>query len=196
MVVGKREKREEPRWLLALRKGFYRLLAHISEDNLVVDGGDFRLVDKSILDQLRHLHDATPYVRGLISSLSSNQASFPYLRQQRQHGVSKFPILRLIGLAVDGIASHSTLPLRLASIFGFLVAGITFLLAIGYFLSRLIFDVDMPTGFATTVILELMGISLNAVFLGIIGEYISRIHLQLRQNPITVVQKSLNLNKE
>ena len=111
VVVGRREKREENYFLQKARKIFYRFLNSISEDNLVIDGGDFRLVDRSILDKLRKTHDATPYVRGLISSFACNQASFSYERQTRVHGKSKFPLSRLIELAIDGVTNHSILPL-------------------------------------------------------------------------------------
>ncbi|MEK7989609.1 MAG: glycosyltransferase family 2 protein [Thiotrichaceae bacterium] len=196
VVVGIREKRQEAAWILVLRKGFYRILATISQDNLVVDGGDFRLVDKEILNQLRQLHDATPYVRGLISTLSKNQTGFTYERQQREFGQSKFPLLRLIGLAIDGITSHSIVPLRLASFTGFVIAFGTLFLALLYFISKILFGTEWPVGFATQTIIQLLGISMNAIFLGIIGEYVSRIHQQLQQRPITIIQDSINLKND
>lgn len=195
VVVGLRRKRPEAKWLLMLRKSFYRFLSKISQDNLVVDGGDFRLVDRSILNQLRQIHDATPYVRGLVSTLAARQTGFEYERQERQHGQSKFPLLRLIGLAVDGMVSHSIVPLRLASTFGFVVACFTVALACLYIIARFFFEKDIPAGFTTSVILELLSIGLNAIFLGIIGEYLGRIHMQLRQTPVTVLQKTINLDE-
>lgn len=193
VVVGIREKREEAAWLLKCRKMFYRFLCKISPDNLVIDGGDFRLVDKHILDSLRQIHDTNPYVRGLVSVFAKNQTGFAYERRKREHGVSKFPLRRLIPLAIDGIVSHSTAPLRLASILGFIVAIGTFFLGLAYFVTRLFFDLDWPAGFATTTLLQLFSISLNAIFLGIIGEYLSRIYQQLKDHPITVIQKQINL---
>ncbi|MEP1649731.1 MAG: glycosyltransferase family 2 protein [Paracoccaceae bacterium] len=196
VVVGLRRKRPEPGWLLLLRKSFYRFLSHISQDNLVVDGGDFRLVDRSILVQLKQIHDAAPYVRGLISTLATNQTGFDYERRERQHGKSKFPVVRLVGLAIDGIVSHSTVPLRMASIFGFGVAVLAVILALLYALMRLFFEQNIPAGFTTAIILELLSIGLNAIFLGIIGEYLGRIHMQLRQVPVTVMQRSINITEE
>ncbi len=194
VVVGLREKRPEPVWLLTLRKAFYRLLRRISSDNLEIDGGDFRLVDKSILDKLRGLQDATPYVRGLVSTLATNSASFPYERQARQFGKSKFPLIPLIGLALDGIVNHSILPLRLATLFGIAVATVTFLLALAYAIARLGFNSAMPGGFATSVILELLSISINAIFLGIIGEYVARIYQNLQNRPTTVISDLVNFS--
>lgn len=165
----------------------------ISDDNLAVDGGDFRLIDRSILDKLHRIHDATPYVRGLVSMLASKQIDFPYERQARQHGKSKFPIIRLVGLAIDGIVSHSIIPLRLASIIGLLVATSTFLLAMFYMIGKLFLHGNWPSGFTTQVVLILFSMALNAIFLGIIGEYLGRMYKQLRYHPLTIIESSINL---
>ncbi len=125
--------------------------------------------------------------------LARNQSTFPYERNERLRGESKFPVMRLVTLAIDGVVSHSTVPLRLASIFGFLVAILAVPLALMYVFLRLFLGVAMPAGFTTSVILELLSIGLNAIFLGIIGEYLGRIHMQLRQTPLTVIQKGINL---
>lgn len=192
VVVGKRNKREENYLLQSARKIFYRLLKRISEDNLTIDGGDFRLVDRSILDKLQTIHDATPYVRGLISMLATKQIAFPYDRQARQHGKSKFPFFRLFGLAMDGIVSHSIVPLRLASLIGLFVASTTFLLALFYMFGKFL-NGNWPSGFTTQVVLILFSTALNAIFLGIIGEYLGRIYKQLRYHPLTIIERSINL---
>jgi dolichol-phosphate mannosyltransferase len=197
VVVGVRNQRPEARWLLALRKTFYRMLKLISEDNVVLDGGDFRLVDRSVLDQLKVIHDSSPYVRGLVSTVSANLSEFSYERTTRKFGKSKFPLLKLVTLAIEGIVSHSTLPLRLASLVGFVVFAATLLLAAWYTIDRLMLpEASMwPAGFATTVILQLLSISLNAIFLGVIGEYVGRIYQQARVRPITVVEAALNMDE-
>lgn len=196
VVVGIRGKRDEALWLQSARRFFYRMLNRISEDNLTIDGGDFRLVDRTILDHLRRIHETSPYVRGLVTTLAANQKGIPYERAVRLHDQSKFPTLRLIGLAVDGIVSHSVTPLRLASYTGLVVAISTFILAAFYLIARLVFDQDWPDGFATQVVLILMGICLNAIFLGIIGEYIGRIYQQLRLRPSTVIESSINIETQ
>jgi glycosyltransferase involved in cell wall biosynthesis len=196
VVVGKRKSQRAENFLMQnARKTFYRLLKRISEDNVTLDGGDFRLIDRSILDKLQSIHDATPYVRGLVTILASKQKDFSYERQERVHGKSKFPLFRLFGLAIDGIVSHSIVPLRLASLFGLFIATTTFLLAIGYFFARLFFIGSWPSGFATQVVLLLFSIALNAIFLGIIGEYLGRIYKQLRYHPLTIIESSINLTK-
>ncbi len=196
VVAGVRMKRKESPALEATRKIFYRLLNSMSEDNLMEDAGDFRLVDKSVLDQLRELNAATPYVRGLIAVFGRNPVGVPYEREARIYDESKFPVIKLIDLAVEGIVSHSTVPLRISSLAGFGIAGCTFLLALFYIFSRALFGWEWPPGFATQTVLILFGISLNAIFLGIIGEYISRIYQQLQGRPLTVIEKAINLTGE
>ena len=195
VVVGVRTNRKEGFVMIYLRKAFYIFLNKISQSNHQVDAGDFRLVDRSVLNQLAVINDAEPYVRGLISELASNQGSVTYSRDRREFGESKFPLRRLVTLALDAIFAHSTLPLKVASYVGLLIAGLTALLTAGYIIARLISPGVWPAGFATTTVLILFGISLNALFLGIIGEYIARIHRQVRNRPNVVVQKSLNLEK-
>ena len=188
VVVGVRRQRNDGQSYQWARALFYRLLKRLSDDGIMVDSGDFRLLDRSILDQLRIIDDATPFVRGLTSLLASNQIGVPYDRSPRQAGESKFPLKNLIGLAMDGLLAHSTVPLRIAAYTGLLVAVITFVLSLAYVVARTVFDVDMPVGFATTTVLLLLGISLNAIFLGIIGEYVGRIYNQVRVRPNTVVE--------
>ncbi len=193
VVVGIRRFRDENKLLQWGRKSYYRLLKRISSDNLMLDSGDFRLIDRSILDQLRRIDDASPYTRGLTSLLASNQTGVPYDRAVREKGQSKFPLVKLIGLAIDGFVAHSTAPLRMASFIGLLIALMTALASVFYLLGRLFFGMEWPEGFATTTILILFGISLNAVFLGVIGEYVGRIYEQVRLRPTTVIERSINM---
>jgi glycosyltransferase involved in cell wall biosynthesis len=192
VVVGVRAKRQEGRLLVALRRLYYRLIDAISEEKHETDAGDFRLIDRRILDQLRVIRDARPYVRGLVSALARNQASVSYTRNRRLAGESKFRLWALIHLALEGIFSQSIVPLQMASIAGFIIAIATALLSAFYLVLRL-FSTNWPEGFATTQILILFGISLNAIFLGIIGEYVGRIYTQIRDRPLVVVERTINI---
>lgn len=174
------------------RKAFYRLMRSMSEDDLPIDAGEFRLVDRVILDELRTVDDTSPYVRGLISSMGFSQVGIEYDRQARVAGESKFPLRALIGLAVDGVLNHSLIPLRIASLTSLVVATITFVVIFIYLIGRLLFGQDWPTGFATTTVLLLMSIMLNAMFLGIIGEYLGRIYMQSKRRPVPIIEASLN----
>jgi dolichol-phosphate mannosyltransferase len=193
VVVGIRQNRPENILLQSSRKLYYRMLKKLSSDNLMLDSGDFRLVDRSILDQLQRIDDVAPYTRGLTSLLAANQTGVPYKRTVRERGKSKFPLIKLIALAIDGFVAHSTAPLKVASFSGLLVAFVTMLASFFYLFARVFFGAAWPGGFATTTILILFGISLNALFLGIIGEYVGRIYDQIRTRPLTVIERSLNI---
>jgi dolichol-phosphate mannosyltransferase len=194
VVVGVRRSRDDGQRHQWARFIFYRLLAKISQDSFVLDGGEFRLIDRSILDQLRMIHEEMPYLRGLTSSLATNQGTVLYDRTFRRAGKSKFPLSKLVSMALDAIFAHSTIPLRLATYIGTVIAIVTSLLSVGYVLGRVFFGLQWPAGFATTTTLLLLGISLNAIFLGIIGEYVGRIYNQVRYRPTTVIERAVNLD--
>lgn len=194
VVVGVRRSRSDGHAFQSARKYYYRILQALSDDGIVVDSGDFRLLDRTVLDQLRQINDAAPYVRGLSSQLAARPATVLYDRKPRMSGESKFPLRSLISFAVSGLLAHSTVPLRLASYTGLVVALITLMASIGYILLRLTLDIEIPSGFTTTTVLLLIGISLNSIFLGIIGEYLGRIYNQIRIRPTTVVEESVNVH--
>jgi polyisoprenyl-phosphate glycosyltransferase len=195
VVVGVRRKRQESPLIQLGRKVYYRLIQRFSDDNLIPDGGDFRLVDRSVLDELRRIHEAYPYTRGLISSLAKRQIGVPVDRDKRQFDQSKFPLKRMLGLAMDGFFAHSLMPLRLASYFGFIMAIGLFLMAIGYAIARLLVGSDWPSGFASLAVLIAFGASINAIFIGVIGEYVGRIYGQVRLRPNAVIESTINLDR-
>lgn len=196
VVVGLRRRRQESFVLVFLRRSFYALLHRISEEKITSDAGDFRLVDRRILDHLKSIQDLHPYVRGMIASLASNEAGVPYDRGVRERGRSKFPLRRLVSFGLDGIISHSVLPLRLATYIGLTLSVGTFLLMIYYIVGALWFGADWPQGFATTAVLILLGMSLNAIFMGVLGEYVSRIYQQVKQRPLTLIERTINIAPE
>ncbi|TPW29002.1 glycosyltransferase family 2 protein [Pararhizobium mangrovi] len=192
VVYGIRRGLTDGRLTQIARRLFYRLIRFISTDDLPVNVGEFRLVDRKILDILQQVSDTSPYLRGLISAMGFSQVGFEYDRQARIAGISKFPLKAMVSLAVDGLLNHSLIPLRLASLASFLVGTCTLVLFAGYFVGKLFFGQDWPAGFATTTVLILLSIMLNAMFLGIIGEYVGRIFMQSKGWPVTIIEKALN----
>jgi polyisoprenyl-phosphate glycosyltransferase len=175
-----------------LRRAFYRFINAISEDELPLDAGEFRLVDRCILDELRKVDDTSPYVRGLISAMGFTQIGFDYDRQARTAGESKFPLRAMLALAIDGVLNHSLLPLRIASTISLVFGTLTFLLVFAYLIGSFLFGQNWPAGFATTTMLLLMSITLNAMFLGIVGEYLGRIFMQTKHRPVPIIEISLD----
>lgn len=193
VVVGIRRKRQESWLLQSCRRSFYKLVRAISYDDLVENGGDFRLIDRSVLKRLEKIRDARPYTRGLVSSLAVNQTGVVYDRAARQFESSKFPLARLFGFATDGIVSHSLVPLRLATFFGMFVFSGALLLAFYYVATYAVFGATWPRGFATLVVFLLLSIGLNAIFIGIVGEYVGRIFDEVRERPLSLVERTINI---
>lgn len=190
VVYGVRLKTSDNILMYMARKLFYRLVNYLSDDNLPLNAGDFRLVDRKIINILKQIDDAQPYLRGTIANIGFKQHGIPYNRSERKRGKSKFHLKDLTKLALDGILNHSIVPLRIASFFGVCSSLVTLFLAIAYGAGKLILHLPWPSGFTTLSILTLMGISLNALFLGIIGEYLGRIYQQVKKTPV-VIESSL-----
>jgi glycosyltransferase involved in cell wall biosynthesis len=191
VVYGVRTTRKESWGMSTTRKIFYRLIDSLSDDPLPHDAGDFRLIDRRVLDQLLKFDDYQPYLRGAIAALGFEQIGIPYSRAERHYGESKFSFGELIGLALDGILNHSVVPLRIATYLGLLISLLTFLGIVGYGIGRVVFGANWPPGFATVIMLILGSLSLNALFLGIIGEYIGRIYRQVKNRPLTIIEREL-----
>ena len=192
VVYGVRRSRKESWWIQATRKLFYRLIDLLSEDSLPHDAGDFRLLDRCVLEELRRFEDYQPYLRGTIATLGFDQVGIPYDRAERLRGESKFSLPELTRLATDGILNHSIVPLRLATYTGLAVSLLTFLGILVYISGKLFFGQAWPAGFATTTTLILLSLSLNSLFLGIIGEYLGRIYQQVKKRPLTIIEREIN----
>lgn len=191
VVYGIRRQRADNFIIHMLRRFFYRLVAYLSEDELPLDAGDFRLIDRKIVDVLRLTSDAQPYLRGTIAAAGFRQHGISYDRRNRQRGSSNFNFMQLCSLAMDGILNHSIIPLRLASLFGIFVSIVMVILIVGYGLLKILFNLNWPSGFTTIVILILFGIAINALFLGVIGEYLGRIYQQVKKKPLTIIETEL-----
>ena len=192
VVYGIRRSRKESAVLHYVRKLFYRLANYLSEDELPVDAGDFRLIDKKVVDILRQVDDAQPYLRGMIAAMGFRQEGIPYDRRNRERGTSNFRFKDLVGLAIDGILNHSIVPLRLATYFGVSISIITIIAIAAYSSARLLFGINWPAGFTTLAVLTLAGISVNALFLGVIGEYLGRIYQQVKKRPLIIIESELD----
>lgn len=188
VVYGIRITRKENMMLSYVRKLFYRLINLISEDNLPLDAGDFRLIDKKIVSNLSYCYDESPYLRGLIYSMGYKQVGIPYSRDDRLYGESKFKFSQLANLAIDGILNHSVIPLRVSLWSGLILCLSSFLLSIYYIICKVFLGVNWPSGFTTITVISLFGIGVTSLFLGIIGEYVGRIYRQVKYKPIVFIE--------
>ncbi len=191
VVYGVRRSRQEG-WLINTgRRVFYRLIDWLSDIDLPHHAGDFRLVDRRVLDLVVASQDRNPYLRGMIARYGFRQAGVPYDREPRHKGTSKFSFGDYFSIAFDGIVSQSVVPLRLATYTGLVIAAIMFIAILVYSIGHALFGATWPPGFATQTILILFGISINALFLGIIGEYVARIYQQSVKVPVTIIDQTI-----
>ena len=167
---------------------FYRLHNSISDSPIPENVGDFRLLDRKVVEALKSLPERRRFMKGLFAWVGFRQALIPYSRAARQGGSSKFSGWRLWNLALEGITSFSTAPLRVWTYLGLVVALLSF--GYGLFIISLVLLTgrDMP-GYASliTVVLFLGGVQL--IGLGVLGEYVGRLHTEVKQRPIYIVRE-------
>lgn len=194
VVVGVRTFRDEAFFIARLRRLFYFVMNKISDATVIPNAGDFRLIDRSVLDRLHYIKDANPYTRGLVSLLAVNETGVPYSRPKRAFGESKFPIFKLFALAMDGFVSNSMIPLRCAVWFGVFLLFLALALLIYFISGYFFFENSWPKGYATLVVLLTISMAANSVLIGVLGEYIGRIYDEVRTRPLTIISEYLNFN--
>jgi len=196
VVYGKRLNRKgETFFKKFTAKMFYRFLNGMSDVDIPVDTGDFRLIDRKVCDALKQVNERNRYIRGLVSWLGFKQTSLEFNREERFAGETKYPLKKMLKFATDAIVSFSFKPLRLASYAGVLISFISFVYLIivlyqKFFTSRAI------TGWASTMAVSLFFNGIVLLMLGIIGEYIGRIYDEAKGRPLYLVQKTKNFKNE
>jgi glycosyltransferase involved in cell wall biosynthesis len=187
VVYGVREKREgEKRMKLLTASVYYRVLRRLTKINIPVDAGDFRLITREVVDQLRKLKEKERFVRGLVSWVGFRQVGILYSRDKRYAGDTKYPYRKMMKFALDGITSFSTVPLRLSTWLGYLASALAFLYACSVFVQKALgYTVQ---GWATIMVGVLFLGGVQLICLGIIGEYIGRIYEESKQRPLYIVE--------
>ena len=192
VVYGTRISRLESwKWSFA-RKAFYWLVNFLSEDPIPLDAGDFRLVSRRVIEELRRIDDTRPYLRGTIAALGFNQIGIDYNRGARLRGSTKFSLYDNVKLALDGIVNQSVVPLRVATFVGISISFLTLTAICGYLIAYFTVGFRAPAGFTTTTVLILGSLSINAMLLGILGEYIGRMYLQMKKKSLSIVERELH----
>jgi dolichol-phosphate mannosyltransferase len=192
VVYAQRKRRKEALWLRICFFLFYRLMSSLSDMNLPLDAGDFGLISRRVVDQLRRLTEHHRYLRGMRSWVGFSQIGLPVERSERFAGKSKYGILKYLKLASDAIFSFSIVPIRAAALVGSVAVGLSILFAIYSVFSKFVLHQN-PKGFTALlfVITFLSGVVL--FFLGIIGEYVGRIYEEVKARPLYIVQRQINL---
>ena len=190
VVYGKRLKRDgESLFKKLSAKIYYRLLYSMTNVDMPVDTGDFRLIDRKVCDAMKSLGERNRYVRGLVSWVGFKQTAVEFNRDKRFAGETKYPLKRMIKLAMDGIMSFSYKPLKLASGIGVTLSLCSFVYLVVIICQKLFTDTTVQGWASTTAILVFtQGIVL--MMLGIIGEYLGRIFDEIKGRPIYIVREA------
>jgi polyisoprenyl-phosphate glycosyltransferase len=195
VVYAQRIRRKEPWPLRACYFLFYRLMARLSDTRLPLDSGDFGLMSARVVAELRKMPEHHRYLRGLRSWAGFRQIGVQVERAERQHGKSKYSLLRLLKLAADGIFAFSIVPIRAAALFGALVMSLSSLYVV-YALYAKLFLHESPQGFTALLVATTFLSGVMMFFLGIIGEYVGRIYEETKGRPHYIVQRTIGARLE
>lgn len=191
VVYGVRDSREgESGFKLLTAKLFYRLINSLSEVEIPLDTGDFRLLDRVVVDAFAQMPERHRLLRGMASWIGFSQIGLPYARHRRFAGHTKYPLKRMMALALDGIVSFSTVPLRFVTLVGFLSAFVAFL-GIVYTLLVRLFTHSWVRGWAISFVGMLFMAGVQMLCIGVLGEYIGRIYTETKQRPLFLLREIL-----
>ncbi len=190
VVYAKRKTRKGESWLKLWTAGtFYRILSNITSISIPVDTGDFRIIDRKIVDILKQMPEKSKFLRGQISWVGFNQTYLEYERQERNAGETGYTYGKMLNFALDGITGFSDLPLKIVTYFGFIVSTFAFFVMIYALLSRFIWE-DYQPGWTSLMISVLFIGGIQMIAIGIIGEYLSRMNHNIRNRPLYIVKET------
>lgn len=192
VVYAVRDIREgETRFKRATAAAFYRAFNRISEVKVPVDVGDFRLVDRRVLEVFTRMRERNRFVRGMFTWVGLRQTGVLYRRNERFAGETHYPLRKMLRFAMTGVIGFSAAPLRAALNLGFLVSGLSFALAVWSVIVKLAGFYNVPGWTSTVVVTTLLG-GIQLIVLGVIGEYIGDIHVEVKRRPLYVIDELEN----
>jgi dolichol-phosphate mannosyltransferase len=195
VVYGVRTDREgETRFKLFTARLFYRLIRRMSDTEIPLDTGDFRLLDRKVVDAVVAMPERDRFLRGMVSWTGFRQTGVPYRRAARFAGETKYPLPKMVRFALDGMLSFSIKPLRLSTLMGFASAGLA-VLAILYALGMRIFTQRWVAGWTALIIAILFLGGAQLISLGIIGEYVGRLYGEAKRRPLYLVRETLGMER-
>jgi glycosyltransferase involved in cell wall biosynthesis len=194
IVLGKKISSDENFFIFSIRKLFYKFLNKISETNLTENTTGSGIFDKTIINRLKKIHDPYPYLRGLLNEIGEEISIIEFNQPKRFAGKTKNNIFTLYDIGMLGIIKHSRAPLRFVTFIGFLSSFVSLLIAISYFIYKLIFWNSFDAGIAPIVIGVFSFSSIQILLLGIIGEYVGVLLLYSRNLPLVIEKERINFD--
>jgi len=196
VVYGKRKSRQGETFFKKITaRAYYRILRGLTNVDIPVDTGDFRLIDRKVSEALKQLPERSRYVRGLMSWVGFKQTAIEFERSERFAGETKYPLKKMLKLAMDGIMSFSYKPLKLASYIGAILSGISFLYLIIVVIQKLFFPETSQSGWTSLIAVSLFFNGIILLMLGIIGEYIGRIYEEAKGRPLYIISELKNMEE-
>ena len=195
IVIGVKVESDESSLMYALRSFYYGLSAKLSDVELMQHVTGFGLYDRRVLDILRKIDDPYPYFRGLIADIGLDLCKIPYRQPKRRRGITKNNFYTLYDMAMLGITNHSKVPLRMATMAGFFMSGVSLFIAFGYLVAKLIFWNSFEFGVAPILIGLFFFLSVQLLFIGVIGEYVGAIHTQVQKRPLVIEEERINFSE-
>jgi glycosyltransferase involved in cell wall biosynthesis len=192
VVIAVKANSEESPVFFAIRKLYYELVSRLAEIDLTKNFTGFGLYDRRFIDILAEIDDPYPYFRGLVSEIGFPLAKIPYNQPVRKRGITSNNFYRLYDIAMLGITNHSKVPLRLATMIGFLVSFLSLCVAFGYFVMKLLYWNSFQLGLAPLEVGLFFFGSVQLFFIGILGEYIGSIYTQVQKRPHVVELERIN----
>jgi dolichol-phosphate mannosyltransferase len=193
VVFGVRKNRKgESLFKLITASIFYKILRKMTSVDIPVDAGDFRLMDRRVVDQLKQMREKSRFVRGMVSWVGFKQTEIEYVRETRFAGETKYPFNKMLKFAIDGILSFSQIPLKFSGIFGFLCSIVSFLMVIYGLVSKFIYPESTVPGWTSIFIAILFIGGVQLITIGVLGEYIGRIYEETKGRPIYIVDEEIN----
>jgi glycosyltransferase involved in cell wall biosynthesis len=196
VVAGARTNRDESFSLRTCRRIFYSIVNALSEFDIPVNVGEFQLIDRKVWKAVVAHEDQYPYIRGIIASVGFRRELFHYTWAARRRGLSKNNLVGLIDQAMNGIFSFTNVPLRICTFLGFIVSFVSFLYAIATVVVSAIIGGGAPAGTPTLIAALFFFSGVQLLFLGMLGEYITAIHAQVRRGPMVVERELINIELE
>jgi glycosyltransferase involved in cell wall biosynthesis len=193
VVYGIRTHREESFFLTGMRKVYYRLIQRVADFNVPVDVGDFQLLDKKVVDALRRFEDYYPYTRGLIAQTGFKSVGVNYTQVARKRGTAKGKFFLLLDMGLNGLISFTNLPMRICMLAGAILSCLGFIfILLQFFMLLLPSTHGLPLGISTLIAALFFLSGLQLFFLGLLGEYVSATHFQVRKRPLVIERERIN----
>ena len=192
VVIGKKTKSQENRFMYWLRGRYYKMLRKMSSTEIIEQFTGFGLYDKSFVDVLRELKDPTPFMRGIVAELGPERKEIEYEQPQRRAGKTHNNFFTLYDAAMLSFTSYTKNGLRIATIAGFIIAFISFVLGLVYLVLKLCFWNQFSAGYAPTMIIVFFMGGLLLAFLGFLGEYVMAINARVMNRPLVVEEERIN----